>query len=71
MVFCNRQGGQYLLLSVRVTILILIDGFLQYSDVSPFYRTYKVTILILIDGFLQLINAGTINITLDKSQSLF
>ena len=37
----------------KVTILILIDGFLQYmlSDINKFAKS--VTILILIDGFLQ------------------
>ena len=37
----------------RVTILILIDGFLQfsYNNRTDVYR--RVTILILIDGFLQ------------------
>ena len=39
-----------------VTILILIDGFLQYEP-SKTTDTYDdVTILILIDGFLQLKN---------------
>ena len=36
-----------------VTILILIDGFLQYSKLFGFKIAKKVTILILIDGFLQ------------------
>ena len=38
---------------MNVTILILIDGFLQYNlnDVTDI--EYGVTILILIDGFLQ------------------
>ena len=37
-----------------VTILILIDGFLQYGDIEYYTYTYGgVTILILIDGFLQ------------------
>ena len=36
-----------------VTILILIDGFLQsYDDIAEYIIEY-VTILILIDGFLQ------------------
>ena len=45
----------------EVTILILIDGFLQYSkyyNQSVFKN--KVTILILIDGFLQYVNGGII-----------
>ena len=37
----------------KVTILILIDGFLQSSDGAVFKNIYLVTILILIDGFLQ------------------
>ena len=37
-----------------VTILILIDGFLQYILLYILYTSYIVTILILIDGFLQL-----------------
>ena len=37
----------------RVTILILIDGFLQSLYVDVFKHRLKVTILILIDGFLQ------------------
>ena len=41
----------------KVTILILIDGFLQYKlFICVELPTYKVTILILIDGFLQYVN---------------
>ena len=36
-----------------VTILILIDGFLQYHTLSSKKWKLMVTILILIDGFLQ------------------
>ena len=36
-----------------VTILILIDGFLQYNIDDAIYKIEEVTILILIDGFLQ------------------
>ena len=36
-----------------VTILILIDGFLQYIEVIAKKDINTVTILILIDGFLQ------------------
>ena len=36
-----------------VTILILIDGFLQLISALKKYNTILVTILILIDGFLQ------------------
>ena len=37
----------------RVTILILIDGFLQYNNENAKTSSFDVTILILIDGFLQ------------------
>ena len=37
----------------EVTILILIDGFLQYKKTFDVVFEEKVTILILIDGFLQ------------------
>ena len=42
---------------ISVTILILVDGFLQ-SQHRPMSEEYdiSVTILILVDGFLQLIN---------------
>ena len=39
---------------IKVTILILIDGFLQYLWLKESVSSEKdVTILILIDGFLQ------------------
>ena len=41
---CNKQS---------VTILILIDGFLQYTIDKILQSACNVTILILIDGFLQ------------------
>ena len=37
----------------KVTILILIDGFLQYNEIKETDLFFNVTILILIDGFLQ------------------
>ena len=37
----------------KVTILILIDGFLQYRKKTKKITKLLVTILILIDGFLQ------------------
>ena len=55
MVFCNFEKQMGDAVFNTVTILILIDGFLQYDEVvygKPFVR---VTILILIDGFLQYI----------------
>ena len=56
---------------VIVTILILIDGFLQYimSIWGNFLQI--VTILILIDGFLQFRVNGTGKNLLKLSQSLF
>ena len=36
-----------------VTILILVDGFLQYLSVFVSGDANAVTILILVDGFLQ------------------
>ena len=36
-----------------VTILILVDGFLQYHNYSILFHVLNVTILILVDGFLQ------------------
>ena len=54
MVFCNLFIGISLNSYKRVTILILIDGFLQSLDyVNKKVMPVKVTILILIDGFLQ------------------
>ena len=38
---------------VKVTILILIDGFLQSTYYNMYITVETVTILILIDGFLQ------------------
>ena len=40
-------------MNYKVTILILIDGFLQYENGFAMVRVKNVTILILIDGFLQ------------------
>ena len=36
-----------------VTILILVDGFLQYGKKAKEALFIRVTILILVDGFLQ------------------
>ena len=53
MVFCNKTRLNPIIIDGKVTILILIDGFLQ-SKIGLTYRKVKaVTILILIDGFLQ------------------
>ena len=43
---------------ICVTILILVDGFLQFNTFSAYDAVLSVTILILVDGFLQFI--GTI-----------
>ena len=53
MVFCNKSCRYRLERNYNVTILILIDGFLQYSKESLSGIFHLVTILILIDGFLQ------------------
>ena len=55
----------------NVTILILIDGFLQYTDYANYKNQDIVTILILIDGFLQLKIDETDIIANNESQSLF
>ena len=39
--------------NIKVTILILIDGFLQFIFDGGVVSMINVTILILIDGFLQ------------------
>ena len=53
MVFCNDKMFQTFQTIKIVTILILIDGFLQYIKTYDVLKTQDVTILILIDGFLQ------------------
>ena len=55
MVFCNKNGFILMYCLILVTILILIDGFLQYKVEFMEYYIPLVTILILIDGFLQCI----------------
>ena len=46
---------------IRVTILILVDGFLQYSIANVTNLQSKVTILILVDGFLQFLFIASAN----------
>ena len=53
MVFCNTDYLTVDCLINEVTILILIDGFLQYTSTTDEEYGVYVTILILIDGFLQ------------------
>ena len=72
MVFCNTQLILKQAPINQVTILILIDGFLQYEYLANRVSAIlAVTILILIDGFLQLKKKGGENIDIWKSQSLF
>ena len=52
MVFCNEENGLTKVRLQTVTILILVDGFLQFNLEDPMYLI-PVTILILVDGFLQ------------------
>ena len=54
-----------------VTILILIDGFLQYESGRKAYIRKEVTILILIDGFLQYGVTRAERQKINRSQSLF
>ena len=53
MVFCNFSTVIKYIYKQCVTILILIDGFLQYKYSGLTRAERRVTILILIDGFLQ------------------
>ena len=53
MVFCNCLINELMEYTNNVTILILIDGFLQLRKNKLGMLIHEVTILILIDGFLQ------------------
>ena len=53
MVFCNHKISRLLWGDTKVTILILVDGFLQYFNNEYVQSNDTVTILILVDGFLQ------------------
>ena len=55
MVFCNVITPIEEIKVTVVTILILIDGFLQFQREKVYLVIQGVTILILIDGFLQLV----------------
>ena len=55
----------------EVTILILIDGFLQFRFNCFTNYNWWVTILILIDGFLQYKVIKMFNVKKEESQSLF
>ena len=54
-----------------VTILILVDGFLQSPMQKRSFELAPVTILILVDGFLQYNLLKTNEYINNKSQSLF
>ena len=56
---------------LKVTILILIDGFLQYELLHYTITKKYVTILILIDGFLQFNCSTALLCPSALSQSLF
>ena len=53
MVFCNFLGTNSKTGESVVTILILVDGFLQSGENVVNCSFTTVTILILVDGFLQ------------------
>ena len=71
MVFCNRHIIINNCTYLRVTILILVDGFLQFGSTTAHKTFVNVTILILVDGFLQ---SGGLKMLKEEflvSQSLF
>ena len=55
----------------EVTILILIDGFLQYMCVIIYSKIGTVTILILIDGFLQSAMLKTMKLFMESHNPYF
>ena len=71
MVFCNIEKWLKYYGHDDVTILILIDGFLQLASHWGVTYLLRVTILILIDGFLQYVKDKMIARNWKKSQSLF
>ena len=72
MVFCNKYWDIIDFDYDNVTILILIDGFLQYLlRKNKIGMLVHVTILILIDGFLQYEFLNSFRKYNNKSQSLF
>ena len=71
MVFCNKNKVQEDYLSFDVTILILVDGFLQFLMNMEALLMKTVTILILVDGFLQSDYFGVPLNRQTVSQSLF
>ena len=71
MVFCNMDGELFTSGGAIVTILILIDGFLQLFLQNRSILPIRVTILILIDGFLQFDIVAIEKMAKELSQSLF
>ena len=71
MVFCNIKYASPTIFGRVVTILILIDGFLQFCYVVAVGVAVFVTILILIDGFLQYEVSYKVEFDNFTSQSLF
>ena len=71
MVFCNKTNEKQVCYACAVTILILIDGFLQYKMTpmllhiagshNPYFNRWFSAMIIMVIK----------QITLDKSQSLF
>ena len=70
MVFCNTLDGLDTQKFNGVTILILVDGFLQLIFIMVKTIPEHVTILILVDGFLQSYGRET-GVFEYESQSLF
>ena len=71
MVFCNIVYDTDILGNNIVTILILIDGFLQCKKTFIKIGVHAVTILILIDGFLQFNTAGMSDNLIDSHNPYF
>ena len=71
MVFCNKDNKNEIYRNVNVTILILIDGFLQFRYVDEHPEFNLVTILILIDGFLQSMNLLNLLYVMERHNPYF
>ena len=71
MVFCNKRMWSNRYKTHTVTILILVDGFLQFTKNGCGAIGTKVTILILVDGFLQYCKPVKKTYNYQQSQSLF
>ena len=69
--FCNIITATEKKLKQTVTILILVDGFLQYCSSALLCPSALVTILILVDGFLQSDIGKFDTMMYNESQSLF